>query len=344
MLNRAKSVLDRYWPRRQSRPTPAISVIIKSYNHEKYVAETITSVLNQTFRDFQLVITDDGSADATVDVIKGFADPRIDFVALPINQGLSNAMNVSLRRATGEFVAILNSDDYADPARLERQLAYLGSNPAAVAVFSEPRIVDEDGNECALLPVFARPFSFPDFSVGTWLQQFFLNGNCVCAPSAMIRRSGYWAAGPYDRRLTNLQDLDMWIRMLASGELHVLPDRLTTFRVRANSENLSAPRPDTQLRAPFEYAQILRRFLTLDERLVRDAFAEPLAKHAISPDLPVAQCLAELALATNTPSHRAFALETFFAAAKTDSDFARLRQVTGQVNLFGTQIEPGATL
>ena len=78
----------------------------------------------------------------------------------------------------------------------------------------------------------------------------------------MIRRSGYQAAGPYDRRLTNLQDLDMWIRTLASGELHVLRDRLTTFRVRANNGNLSAPRLDSQLRAPFEYAQILRRFLT----------------------------------------------------------------------------------
>ena len=344
MLNRAKSVIGRYWSRRQLTPVPAISVIIKSFNHGKYVAETISSVLNQTFQDFQLVITDDGSTDDTVDVINGFADPRIDFVALPANQGLSNAMNVSLQRATGEFVAILNSDDYADPVRLEWQLAYLGSNPAAVAVFSEPRIVDEDGNGRPALPVFALPFLLPDFSVGSWLQQFFLRGNCLCAPSAMIRRSGYWAAGPYDRRLTNLQDLDMWIRMLASGELHVLRDRLTTFRVRANNENLSAPRLDSQLRAPFEHAQILRRFFALDERLLRDAFAEPLAKNAISPDLPLAQCLAELALATNTSPHRAFALETLFAVAKTDSDFARLREVTGQVNVFGLQVEPDTTL
>jgi glycosyltransferase involved in cell wall biosynthesis len=334
MLNRARAVMQGQWRRH-----PPISVIIKSYNHEKYVAATIGSVLAQTFQNFQLVITDDGSTDATVKVIKGFSDPRIDFVALPMNQGLSNAMNVSLQRTTGEFVAILNSDDYADSTRLERQFAYLKSTPAAVAVFSEPRIVDEDGNERPPLPIFALPMSFPDFSVGTWLRQFFLGGNCLCAPSAMIRASGYKAAGAYDRRATNLQDLDMWIRMLACGELHVLPDRLTAFRVRANNENLSAPRRDTQLRWPFEYAQILRRFLNLDERLVRGAFAEAFAGNAISPDLPVAQCLAELALVANTPSHRAFALETLFATARTDADFARLREVMGQVNVFGLHVE-----
>ena len=77
---------------------------------------------------------------------------------------------------------------------------------------------------------------------------------------------------------------------------------------------------------------------------MRDAFAEPLARKAISPNLPLAQCLAELALATNTPSHRAFALDALFAVAETDSDFARLREVTGQVNVFGFQVEPGTTL
>ena len=339
MLSRARAIIGRPWRRR-----PPVTVIIKSYNHEKYVAEAMSSVLEQTFQDFQLVVTDDGSTDATAKVIRGFSDPRIDFVALPMNRGLSNAMNVSLQRATGEFVAILNSDDYADPARLERQLGYLTSNPAAVAVFSEPRIVDEDGAERPPLPAFALPLSFPDFSVGTWLRQFFLGGNCVCAPSAMIRRGAYGMAGPYDRRITNLQDLDMWIRMLAFGELHVLPDRLTSFRVRADNQNLSAPRLDTQLRWPFEYAQILRRFLRLDERVVRNAFAETFARHGISSALPLAQSLAELALVANSPSHRAFALETLFAAARTDADFVRLREVTGTVNVFGLEVDVNVTL
>ncbi|WP_168992227.1 MULTISPECIES: glycosyltransferase [Mesorhizobium] len=339
MLNRARAVIRGQWRRH-----PPVSVIIKSYNHEKYVAKTIGSVLEQTFQDFQLVITDDGSTDATVKVIKGFSDPRIDFVALPLNQGLSNAMNVSLQRATGEFVAILNSDDYADPTRLERQFAYLTLNPATAAVFSEPRIIDEDGNERPPLPIFALPLSFRDFSVGTWLRQFFLGGNCLCAPSAMIRASAYRAAGAYDRHITNLQDLDMWIRMLGCGELHVLPDRLTSFRIRANNENLSAPRRDTQLRWPFEYAQILRRFLNLDERLLRGAFADAFASNALSPDLSVAQCLAELALVANTPSHVAFALETLFATARTDADFARLREVSGTVNVFSLHVETNRTL
>ena len=84
----------------------------------------------------------------------------------------------------------------------------------------------------------------------------------------MIRREAYEAAGAYDRRLTNLQDLDNWIRMLIAGHaIHVLPEPLTAFRIRANHANMSAPRPDTRLRTQFETGRILRHFAAFDAPL-----------------------------------------------------------------------------
>ena len=156
----------------------------------------------------------------------------------------------------------------------------------------------------------------------------------------MVRRSAYLAAGPYDRRLTNLQDLDMWIRLLKSGELHVLPDRLISFRVRDNNANLSAPRVDSQLRSNFEYAQVLNRVLDFDEAQIRQAFAPELASLALSQTMSKAQLAAEIALQAGGVPHRLFALQTLYAAARSDADFQRLKEVTGSTNVFNLPVDP----
>src|SRR5215470_442947 len=108
---------------------PKVSVVVKSYNHDAYVGETIQSVLDQSFQDFEIVVTDDGSTDGTPDVIRQFADPRIHMQVFEKNRGISIAMNETIARARGEFIAILNSDDFALPGRLERQVALLSAKP-----------------------------------------------------------------------------------------------------------------------------------------------------------------------------------------------------------------------
>src|SRR5262245_48270806 len=99
---------------------PKVSVILAAFNHERFVAKAIESVLNQTFGDFELLIADDGSPDGTAEVIRKFCDPRIQTFCFP-NNGHQHTRNFCLTRARGEYIAIQNSDDVFHPTRLEKQ-------------------------------------------------------------------------------------------------------------------------------------------------------------------------------------------------------------------------------
>lgn len=319
-------------PARVMRAAPTVSVLIKAYNHAPYVRQTIESVLDQSFQDFEIVVTDDGSTDETLAILRTFSDPRIRIEALPANRGISTAMNATIARARGRYLAILNSDDWALPGRLRKQVAFLDANPDVSLVFGLPRAVDEAGLPTAAFNDFRLPLTFPDFSRRTWLRQFFFHGNCLCAPTAMIRREAYEAVGEYDPRLTNLQDLDMWIRMLMAGHnIHVLPEPLTAFRIRAGNANTSAPSPRTRLRAIYECSKVLERFADFTEDLFREVFdTESGSFDGLGLSVPMR--VAELSRHIDRIEHRHFALDLMFRIAKTHEDFTRLRDWGGSID------------
>ncbi len=314
---------------------PQVSVVINSYNHASYVHQSIQSILDQSFQDFEIVVTDDGSTDGTPDVIKDFDDPRIHLEVWNQNRGISHAKNATIARARGEFVAILDSDDFALPGQLASQVAFLEGNPQVAAVFGLPRTVDERGMAVPGFFDFTLPLSMSDQSQSGWLNYFFFRGNCLCDPTTMIRRSVLKQLGDYDPRYTNLQDFDMWVRLCAGHEIHVMREELTGYRICDNNANISAPRLDTALRTNFEYAQILKQYRALKADGIRRVFARDFAACGIacegSPDF----WLAELALRVPTPAHRLFALQTMFEAAQSDAEMRRLSFVSGRVDVFG---------
>ncbi|MFO1205416.1 MAG: glycosyltransferase [Burkholderiales bacterium] len=319
-------------PAKVSSSAPVVSVLIKAYNHAPYVRQTIESILDQSFEDFEIVVTDDGSTDETLAILRTFSDPRIRLDALPVNRGISTAMNATVARARGRYLAILNSDDWALPGRLRKQVAFLDANPDVSLVFGLPRAVDEAGLPTAPFNDFGLPLRFPDFTRRTWLRQLF-HGNCLCAPTAMIRREAYEAAGEYDPRLTNQQDQDMWIRMLMAGHnIHVLPEPLTAFRIRDNLANTSAPSAETRLRAAYESLKVLERYADFTDALYREVFDTEVESLPAGASVPMR--VAELAHRRDGIVHQHFALDLLFRIAQTPEDFTKLRDWGGSLDVL----------
>lgn len=324
---------------------PAVSVVIPAFNHARFVGETIESVLAQSFPDFEIVITDDGSSDGTADAIRRFEDSRIKLEAAPENQGAVVALNSAIRRSAGEFVCYLSSDDYFLPGKLERQVAFLRENSGVSAVFGMPQFIDERG--APLQPgqqfngeVFETPFRKNIASKEAWLKQFFFAGNCLCHPSAMVRRAVYDEIGLYDPRLANLPDFDMWVRLSMRHEIAVLREPLTAMRIHSDNRNMSAPRRDTLLRGHFETFEILKHYKRLSLESLRHIFAEEIAQNGLADIDGREILLAELALTSSWPTHALFALDLLFENISASDDTARKRliELAGNRDIFGIDI------
>ena len=314
---------------------PRVSVVIASYNHEKYVRATIESVLAQSLQDFEILVTDDGSVDRTVAEVQAIADPRISLVALPRNGGACAAINATILRASGDYIAILNSDDVFLPGKLARQVRYLDENPGVAAVFTQPLFIGEDGNPHPNPGKDIALASEKNRSRDGWLRRFFRKGNGLCHPSVMIRRRCYEEVGLYNPALAQLPDLEMWVRLLRQHEIHLIEEPLVGFRVRDNQMNASAARPEVILRNQWEWLRVLERYLDLDNALLGLTFPEIASRIG---RVPTPWLVGEMALSSGGPAYELFALETMYKVVSNGSDAARCRgfiEITGSVDPFG---------
>jgi glycosyltransferase involved in cell wall biosynthesis len=244
---------------------PRVSVIIPSYNHEKFVGESIRGVLNQSYRDLELIITDDGSSDGTVDVIKQFTDPRIRLFLFQENQGASIATNNCIENARGEYIAVLTSDDVFLPGKLEKQVKFLDEHPEIGAVFGYAQIIDEEGNDFTDENHFYYSiFKQPNRNRYEWLNHFFYKGNCLCHPSLLIRRECYDTVGLYDPRYAQQPDFDFWIRLCFKYDIQIIPEDLIKFRIRKGEANVSGRRPEVEKRLFPELIEVFRKYLAIE--------------------------------------------------------------------------------
>ena len=252
---------------------PHVTVAMITYNHEKFVGDAVRSILAQTCRDFELVIVDDGSHDATGEVVRGLRDERIVYLRQE-NQGPSEARNAALRIARGELIAQMSGDDIAEPARLERQLARHRDRPNSV-VFSHCTFIGEDGGAIDD-PGWDKVLNWRNRTRDETLRHLYLSGNCFLAPSALATRTAFEAVGPYNPVMLQLQDYDMWVRFFLRGyEPHIVEEPLIRYRLRGGGANLSSPRHESRVRGHFERVRILRKFLAIDRaQRVAEIFPE----------------------------------------------------------------------
>lgn len=239
-------------------PAPTVSVIMPSYNHERFVASAIRSVLEQTFTDFELIIVDDGSADDSAKIIKTFEDPRIRAVFFEKNRGAAAATNKAVSLARGNYIALCNSDDRWVKNKLDAQLSIFKEQPNLAATFSDVIWIDDRGVplDKSRVSFSTKLFRRKNRSRHEWLHDLIVNGNCLCHPSVMIRRESLNQTGPYDDRLRQLPDFQKWIALVQFGEIFVSPEQLVKFRI--HDSNTSAVKPDTSRRDANEFRLIIR--------------------------------------------------------------------------------------
>jgi glycosyltransferase involved in cell wall biosynthesis len=288
---------------------PLVSVCIPTYNHGNYIKETIDSVLSQDFQDLEIVITDDCSTDNTVDVVRSVADDRIRLYRLDRNMGPSVAANNNITHAKGEFICLLPSDDLFEPNKISRQLDEFRRTPEAGAVFSRMRFIDEEGKplerDTTAMPRLKGLCREPV------LRHFFHEGNCLDAPTAMIRRDVLHRLGPVDPRLLQTQDFELWIRLCLLFEVSMVDETLVAYRIRARQANMDANTPDKLARIHWELPRILEIFLSWTDR---DLFLRvfPEAKVHLDRGLGLRSALALMALQSPASWTRSFGIEALY--------------------------------
>jgi glycosyltransferase involved in cell wall biosynthesis len=206
-----------------------VSVCLPTYNGERYLAAAIESILGQTFDDFNLIIIDDCSRDASVEIANQYAqkDKRVSVAVNGQNVGLFANYNCCIGTASGEYVKLFAQDDVLEPTMLERQVRALEDYPQVKLVASAKRWIGSDGNEIQVL----RPFSETRLIPGKDVIRFNLIqlGNWVGEPSTVMFRRADAGSG-FDTDIYHYGDIDYWFRIVENGEFLYLDEVLCSFR------------------------------------------------------------------------------------------------------------------
>ena len=209
-------------------PAPAVTVLMPVYNADRFVAQTVNTIITQTFHDFEYIIINDGSTDRSLEILQGYAarDPRIRLISRP-NTGYVVALNEGLALARGTFVARIDADDLADPRRLELQVARMRSEPDLVALGSNANAMDEDGR---MLGDYDVPSTHEEIEAN-----HLRGSSSIHHPAVMLRPEAVRRVGGYRREFMPCEDFDLWLRLGEVGRLANLPEKLLTKRLFAGS-------------------------------------------------------------------------------------------------------------
>ncbi len=257
--------------------TPMVSVIIPSYNHKNFVARAIKSVLDQTYTDFELIISDDRSSDGSVEVIKSFTDQRIRAFFQEKNLGPVGAIDFLNGQAKGKYIALLNSDDYWESTKLEKQVEYMEKHDEVGVCYTQGVLVDENERILTELDVsYANIFIQKNRTQAEWLRYFFDNGNALSHMSILARKEIYASEFSLNPALRQVPDFDLWTRIVQKHQIHVIQEPLFFHRrLTGEIENTSAETDDNTIRGRIEMAYVLSNMvINMPGELFIDAFKD----------------------------------------------------------------------
>jgi len=202
--------------------TPHVSVVMAAKNYARFLPQAVESVLAQTFADWELLIVDDGSTDATPRAVRPYLiDPRVRYFRSD-KLGQPRAKNLGITLSRGEFVAFLDADDAWEPTKLAKQLAVFEANPTIGVVFCRRSLIDENGS-----PIPAR--TAPQPPCGRVLDRMFVQ-NFVCFSSAVVRRTVFSHVGSFDPTWDLAIDYDLWLRVAKHYTFDAVDEALVQYR------------------------------------------------------------------------------------------------------------------
>ena len=215
-----------------------ISVVMPAYNAVPFISEAIESVLAQTYRDFELIVVNDGSTDSTLDVVEEYAaqDERIK-VYTHANVGTAPTLNRGIELADGEWVFLMHADDRMRPNRLERQLDFIAKHPELAVVSSLVRHIDSKSrvigkdNSRLVTPEAVEKVVSANELIG------------ISHPAVAFRKSAVLSVGGYRQAFWPAEDTDLWNRLAEKGyKVLVQPEYLLDYRMHGNSASISRAR------------------------------------------------------------------------------------------------------
>jgi glycosyltransferase involved in cell wall biosynthesis len=215
---------------------PLISVIIPVFNGEKTIKETINSVLEQTFSDFEIIVIDDGSKDSTVNVLESISDSRLKVFSYP-NGGVSVSRDRGLSHASGDFIAFLDADDLWTPDKLEAQFNALQANPQAAVAYSWVNYITQSGE-------FFRLGNHVNAN-GDVYERMLIQNLVENGSNFLIRRQALIEVGGFNPALTPAEDWDMGLRLAARYHFVVVPAVQILYRMSSSSGSANVLRMES---------------------------------------------------------------------------------------------------
>lgn len=244
----------------EQKKQPKVLTFFSCYNHEKYVAEAIESVLNQTYGNLELFIVNDGSTDNSAKIIESYMkDERVKFVNLPVNTSAAGAYKIIdeyIKASDAEYIAGMSSDDKWKLDKLEKQIAFMEKNTSYQACFTWDELIFEEGADTQSLK---EGYShWPPRDRFKSVEHLVMVGNFYNASSFVMRRNAYVESGGYNWAYRNLQDYDYWIRFHMRYPVYIIEEPLTYYR--KHTTNLSTT-PVTVMRDRNEALAICMKYM-----------------------------------------------------------------------------------
>ena len=253
-----------------------VSVCINAYNSEKYIAETLKSVINQTYQNLQIIVVDDASTDATAEIVRSFDDPRIELYTLEKNGHISNANNETYSKIRGEYMVHTDSDDVLKPDLIEKTVGYLESHPEYGAAFCRLSIIDQDGNDFAHEPI-ENVFKVSVRTQAEFVRLFFDTLNHISHTGATMRKSVIDDIGLHDLSLCYLHDFDYWTRLILKYPIYVFDEPLAKYRINVSGEHNSFLNDAQKNAHNTEFSRIIYRMIdNCPDDMFLEAFSDRL--------------------------------------------------------------------